>query len=245
MAGTLWLIPMPLGASAGLSDVLSPISFQQIDALRCFVVETPKTARAFLKPALTGALAQRQWLELNQHAPTQALEPVIKNLLSGIDVGLVSDAGCPGVADPGALLVARVHQEIASGAAIKVRPLIGPSSILLALMASGMNGQSFAFVGYLPSSPDERAKAMISLQARSAKNSETILMIETPYRSKAFLQTALNQLADKTQFMSASQLSLPDEHIVSCTIAQWRKQPIEKRVNQQLAEPTVFALLAG
>jgi 16S rRNA (cytidine1402-2'-O)-methyltransferase len=245
MAGTLWLIPMPLGASAGLSDVLSPITFQQIDAIRCFVVETPKVARAFLKPALTGALTERQWLELNQHAPTQALEPVIKSLLGGTDVGLVSDAGCPGVADPGALLVARVHQEIASGANIKIRPLIGPSSILLALMASGMNGQSFAFVGYLPSSPDERGKALIRLQARSAKNRETILMIETPYRSKSFLQTALNHLAGSTQFMSASQLSLPEEHIVSCSISQWRKITVDKRVLQQLAEPTVFALLAA
>jgi 16S rRNA (cytidine1402-2'-O)-methyltransferase len=115
---------------------------------------------------------------------------------------------------------------------------------VLALMASGMNGQQFAFVGYLPSDSDGRRKELLSLQARSQKNKESILMIETPYRSKAFLQTALECLAPQTRFMSASQLSLSDETVVSQTISQWKKRPLTQCVAQQLAEPTVFGLFA-
>jgi 16S rRNA (cytidine1402-2'-O)-methyltransferase len=244
MAATAWLIPVPLGQASSINEVLPQMTLIQIDAIQHFVVETPKVARAFLKPALTGALADRQWYELNQRTVESDFKAMLAPLSTGHDIGILSDAGCPGVADPGAKLVAKIHDAIAAGAPYKVRPLIGPTSLIMALMASGMNGQQFAFVGYLPADADGRKKALLSYQARSQKNNESILMIETPYRSKAFLQTALECLAPQTRFMSASQLSLTDETIVSHTVAQWKKQPIAQSVNRQMAEPTVFALLA-
>jgi 16S rRNA (cytidine1402-2'-O)-methyltransferase len=226
MAATAWLIPMPLGEGSMISDVLPTSTLVQIDAIKHFVVETPKVARAFLKPILSGALADRHWYELNQRTVEGDFSSMISPLSKGDDIGILSDAGCPGVADPGARLVAKIQDEIAAGAAFKVRPLIGPTSLILALMASGMNGQQFAFVGYLPSDPEGRRKALLNFQARSQKNKESILMIETPYRSKAFLQTALECLAPQTRFMSASQLSLRDETISSFSIAQWKKRSI-------------------
>jgi 16S rRNA (cytidine1402-2'-O)-methyltransferase len=244
MAATAWLIPVPLGESSLITEVVPTSTLIQIDAIRHFVVETPKVARAFLKPVLTGALADRHWYELNQRTVDGDFQAMLAPLRAGQDIGILSDAGCPGVADPGARLVAKVQDEIASGASFKIKPLIGPTSIILALMASGMNGQQFAFVGYLPADAEGRKKALLNFQTRSQKNKESILMIETPYRSKAFLQTALECLAPQTRFMSASQLSLIDEAISSQTIAQWRKRSVEQRVAQQLAEPTVFALLA-
>jgi 16S rRNA (cytidine1402-2'-O)-methyltransferase len=244
MAATAWLVPMPLGNRSLIGEVLPSSTLIQIDAIQHFVVETPKVARAFLKPVLTGVLADRHWYELNQRTVETDFPAMIAPLRAGIDIGILSDAGCPGVADPGARLVAKIHDEIAAGASFKVRPLIGPTSLILALMASGMNGQQFAFVGYLPSDAEGRKKALLNFQTRSQKNKESILMIETPYRSKAFLQTALECLAPQTRFMSASQLSLEDETISSSTIAQWRKLSVAQRVSQQLAEPTVFALLA-
>jgi 16S rRNA (cytidine1402-2'-O)-methyltransferase len=244
MTATLWLIPMPLGSQSLAGAVLPADTLLQIDPLRHFVVETAKVARAFLKPLLTGPLAERQWYELNQRTLPAELTQMLAPLLRGEDVGLLSDAGCPGIADPGAALLLAVHEAIASGAKIKIRPLIGPSSITMALMASGMNGQSFAFVGYLPSDPDSRKKALVQLENRSRQNKETILMIETPYRSKAFLEGALNTLNSNTRFLSAAQLSLPDESIVCRTIGQWRQAGVAKAVMQQLAEPCVFALLA-
>ena len=243
-SATLWLIPLPLGANTALKQVLPASVIAQIDPINHFVVETAKTARAFLKPALTGPLQDRHWYELNQRTQDSELAAMLAPLLAGQDVGLVSDAGCPAVADPGAKLVAAAHDAIATGAAIKIRPLIGPSSLLLALMASGMNGQQFAFVGYLPSQPEARKQALSALQTRSAKAKETILMIETPYRSKAFLETALTCLAPSTRFMSATQLSLSEESIISRNIAQWRARGVSQCVAGQAAEPTVFALLA-
>jgi 16S rRNA (cytidine1402-2'-O)-methyltransferase len=244
MTATAWLIPVPLGHDSAIVDVVPSSTLAQIDAIRHFVVETPKVARAFLKPVLSGALAERHWYELNQRTVEGDFNAMLAPLRAGQDIGILSDAGCPGVADPGAKLVAKIHDEIALGAQYKVRPLIGPTSLILALMASGMNGQQFAFVGYLPSDAEGRKKELLSLQARSQKNKESILMIETPYRSKAFLQTALECLAPQTRFMSASQLSLKDETVVSQTISHWKKQPLTHWVAQQLAEPTVFGLLA-
>jgi 16S rRNA (cytidine1402-2'-O)-methyltransferase len=244
MVATVWLIPVPLGEGSLITDVVPSSTLIQIDAIGHFVVETPKVARAFLKPILSGALADRHWYELNQRTVDSDFQAMLAPLKDGHDIGILSDAGCPGVADPGARLVAKVHDEIATGAGFKIRPLIGPTSIILALMASGMNGQQFAFVGYLPADAEGRKKALLSLQTRSQKNKESILMIETPYRSKAFLQTALECLAPQTRFVSASQLSLPDEAISSQTIAQWRKRSVPERVAHQPAEPTVFALLA-
>jgi 16S rRNA (cytidine1402-2'-O)-methyltransferase len=244
MTATLWLIPLPLGSQSPATDVLPAATLLQIDPLKHFVVETAKVARAFLKPLLQGPLVERHWYELNQRTPPAAIATMLAPLLLGEDVGLLSDAGCPGIADPGAALVLAVHQAIAGGAHIKIRPLIGPSSITLALMASGMNGQSFAFVGYLPSEPEMRKKALAQMENRSRLNKETILMIETPYRSKAFLESALSTLNSNTRFLSAAQLSLPDESIVCRTIAQWQKIGLNKAVAQQLAEPCVFALLA-
>jgi 16S rRNA (cytidine1402-2'-O)-methyltransferase len=183
MVGTLYLIPVPLGPTAP-QDSLPANVLATVRPLTYFVVEQAKTARAFLKAAGTDTpLQELQLEELNEHTKADALDRLLAPLRSGHDVGLLSEAGCPAVADPGANLVALAQQEN-----IRVVPLIGPSSLLLALMASGLNGQRFAFLGYLPAKEAERTKALRDLESDSRKHKQTQLFIETPYRNKAMFE---------------------------------------------------------
>jgi 16S rRNA (cytidine1402-2'-O)-methyltransferase len=204
--------------------------------LTYFVVEQAKTARAFLKAAGTDTpLQELQLEELNEHTKAEALDRLLAPLRSGHDVGLLSEAGCPAVADPGANLVALAQQEN-----IRVVPLIGPSSLLLALMASGLNGQRFAFQGYLPAKEAERTKALRDLESDSRKHKQTQLFIETPYRNKAMFEGILQTCSPTTRLTVATDLTLPSESVITLTIAQWKKKTppeIERR-------PTVFLLLA-
>jgi len=204
--------------------------------LTYFVVEQAKTARAFLKAAGTDTpLQELQLEELNEHTKADALDRLLAPLRSGHDVGLLSEAGCPAVADPGANLVALAQQEN-----IRVVPLIGPSSLLLALMASGLNGQRFAFLGYLPAKEAERTKALRDLESDSRKHKQTQLFIETPYRNKAMFEGILQTCSPTTRLTVATDLTLPSESVITLTIAQWKKKTppeIERR-------PTVFLLLA-
>jgi len=235
MTGTLYLIPVPLGPSAP-QDSLHPGVLAVVRPLRHFVVEQAKSARAFLKAAGTDLpLQELQLEELNEHSRPDVLERLLAPLRAGQDVGLLSEAGCPAVADPGADLVALAQREN-----IRVVPLIGPSSLLLALMASGLNGQRFAFQGYLPAKEPERSKALRELEAESRKRQQTQLFIETPYRNRAMFDAILQACQGTTRLCIAADLTLHGEFIRTQTVAQWKKQTppeIERR-------PTVFLLLA-
>jgi 16S rRNA (cytidine1402-2'-O)-methyltransferase len=235
MTGTLYLIPVPLGPTSP-QDSLTPAVLETIRPLSHFVVEQAKTARAFLKAAGTDKpLQELQLSELNEHTKADALSQLLAPLLAGHDVGLLSEAGCPAVADPGANLVALAQKEN-----IRVVPLIGPSSLLLALMASGLNGQRFAFQGYLPAKEAERTKTLRELESESRKRHQTQLFIETPYRNRAMFDAILGSCQPGTRLTVATDLTLPGETVRTLSIQQWKKQTppdIERR-------PTVFLLLA-
>ena len=199
-----------------------------------FVAETPKAARQFLKalqpelPLQSIAIA-----ELSEHTVAAQVAQLLEPARAGNDLGLVSDAGCPGVADPGAWLVAAAHRE-----GIQVIPLPGPSAILLALMASGLNGQAFAFHGYLPAKVEARLHAIQSLDDTVARTGATQLFIETPYRNEAMLAALLATCRPETQLCVAVDLTLPAEQVISASIARWRKLP-----HPALAKrPAVFLL---
>jgi len=235
MAGILYLIPVPLGPTAPQESLPANV-LVTLRPLTHFVVEQAKTARAFLKAAGTDTpLQELQLEELNEHTKADALDRLLTPLRAGHDVGLLSEAGCPAVADPGANLVALAQKEN-----IRVVPLIGPSSLLLALMASGLNGQRFAFQGYLPAKEAERTKALRDLESESRKRKQTQLFIETPYRNQAMFESILQTCLPTTQLTVATDLTLNSELVLTRTIAQWKKQTppeIERR-------PTVFLLLA-
>ena len=233
--GTLYLIPVPLGHISPEASLPVPV-LEQIRQLTHFVVENAKSARAFLKAVGTEqALQALQLEELNEHTRPDALDRLLAPLRAGHDLGLLSEAGCPAVADPGADLVALAQSE-----SIRVVPLIGPSSLLLALMASGLNGQRFAFQGYLPAKEAERAKTLRELEAESRKRGQTQIFIETPYRNQQLFASILQTCQPGTRFAVATDLSLPGESVRTRTVGQWKKETppeIERR-------PTVFLLLA-
>ena len=232
--GKLFLIPVPLG----LTPIESVLTQQVRDCakqLKHFVAENAKSARAFLKslPSET-PLQQIEIRELNEHTPPSALPELLAPLLVGIDVGLISEAGCPAVADPGSILVALAHQE-----GILVLPMIGPSSILLALMGSGLSGQSFAFHGYLPAKDDQRQKRIRELEKDSRQEKRTQIFIETPYRNQQMLETLINACAPNTRICVATDLTLSSECIMTRTPSEWRR-----RVPNIDRRPTVFLLQA-
>lgn len=235
MAGVLYLIPVPLGPSAPQESLPANV-LAIIHPLEHFVVEQAKTARAFLKAAGTAKpLQELQLEELNEHTRDTELDRLLGPLRAGHDIGLLSEAGCPAVADPGANLVALAQKE-----SIRVIPLIGPSSLLLALMASGLNGQRFSFQGYLPAKEAERGKTLRELENESRKRQQTQLFIETPYRNRALFDAILQTCQAGTRLSVATDLTQPGEFVLTRTIQQWKKQTppdIERR-------PTVFLLLA-
>ena len=234
-SGTLYLIPVPLGNVSPEASLPAPV-LAQIRNLSHFVVENAKSARAFLKAAGTEQPLQALQLEeLNQHTRPDALDRLLAPLRAGHDLGLLSEAGCPAVADPGANLVALAQSE-----GIRVAPLIGPSSLLLALMASGLNGQRFAFQGYLPAKDAERVKALREIEIESRKRGQTQIFIETPYRNRQLFDSILHTCQPGTRIAVATELSLPGESVRTRTVLQWKKEPppeIERH-------PTVFLLLA-
>lgn len=214
---TLYLIPVPLGPVSP-DTCLSPDTLAVARRLNHFVVERAKTARAHLKamghPQPIQAL---QLSELNEHTPAAAIPALLAPLKAGHDVGLLSEAGCPAVADPGAALVMAAHREN-----IPVVPLIGPSSILLALMASGLGGQRFAFHGYLPAKEPERSQAIRELEKTARRDRATQLFIDTPYRSVALLEALATTLAPETFISVGADLSLPGQLIQTRRAKNWR-----------------------
>lgn len=218
--GTLYLLPNLLGAVEPAS-ALPARTIAIARALRHFVVETPKPARAFVKSlASQHALQEISFAQLDEHSPPERAAALLAPALAGEDLGLVSDAGCPGVADPGALLVAAAHR-----AGLRVVPLVGPSALLLALMASGLNGQEFAFHGYLPVRAEARAAALRRLDDEIARSGATQLFIETPYRNETLVAAVLRACRAQTRFCVAVDLTLPREQVVSRRIDQWRRAP--------------------
>lgn len=248
MPGTLYLIPNTLGATEatpGALDHVIPTHVQALTArLDYFVAENAKTARAFLKliaidHPLAKPLQEIEIAELNVNTPPAALAGLLGPLLAGRDAGLVSEAGVPAVADPGADLVRLAHQH-----GITVKPLVGPSSLLLAVMASGLNGQSFAFNGYLPTDAALRAKRIKELEQRSSREKQTQLLIETPYRNGAMLEALVGTCLPATLICVATDLSLPTESIRTLSGAKWKSLLGAGQMPDFHKKPTVFLLLA-
>ncbi|MBQ5938895.1 MULTISPECIES: SAM-dependent methyltransferase [unclassified Massilia] len=247
MAGTLFLIPNTLGpvdAAPGALATLLPTQVQAVTSrLDYFVAENAKTARAFLKLVaidhpLARPLQEIQIAELNVNTPAQALNQLLAPLLAGRDAGLVSEAGVPAVADPGADLVRLAHQH-----GIPVRPLVGPSSLLLAVMASGLNGQSFAFNGYLPTDAAQRTKRIQQLEQRSRSEKQTQLFIETPYRNGQMLEALVTTCQPGTLVCVATDLTLASESVKTLTAAKWKAQLASGKAPEFHKKPTVFLLL--
>jgi len=221
MTGTVYLVPNLLGAVAP-EDVLPARTIAIARSLEHWIVETPKPARAFLKSLVPARPVAELGIETIGEDPDRArIERLLAPARGGFPVGLLSDAGCPGIADPGAALVAGAH-----AAGLCVVPLVGPSSLLLALMASGMNGQRFAFHGYLPAKSEARAIAVRALEARSRAERAAQLFIETPYRNVAMLETLAATLAPATRLCVAADLTLPTESVTTRPAAQWRGRDV-------------------
>ena len=243
MNGTLYLIPNSLGPGA-LDEVL-PASVRQTTAqLDYFIAENAKTARAFLKLVSTThplgkPLQEIEIRELNINTAASELPALLAPLLAGRNAGLVSEAGVPAVADPGADLVRLAHQKN-----IPVKPLVGPSSILLALMASGLNGQSFAFQGYLPTDSGQRANRLRQLEQRSRQEKQTQIFIETPYRNEAMLEAIANHCTSSTLLTVATDLTLATEIVRTQPVQIWKNEMTAGRFPDFKKKPTVFLLLA-
>lgn len=231
--GKLYLIPAPLGDNAP-SEVLPSTVLETACSLKVFVVEELRTARRFLSSyGLKGHIDELEFHTLNEHTTPSELS-ALRGLFGRGDVGLITEAGLPAVADPGSALVALAHEE-----GIEVVPLVGPSSLMLALMASGLNGQSFAFVGYIPAKTEQRRAALRDLERDSRARRQTQIIIETPYRNDALFADMLGSFAPNTRICVAADLTLPTQYIRTAPVADWRKAPatIGKR-------PCVFLVLA-
>lgn len=233
MKGRLFLIPSPLGDNDP-AEVLPATTIATACSLKCFVVEEMRTARRFLSRAgLKGHIEELEMHVLNEHTS----EAEVKSLLSLFDngdVGLISEAGLPAVADPGAALVALAHAH-----GVEVVPLVGPSSLMLALMASGLNGQSFAFRGYIPAKTDERRSAIKDIERMSKQLNQSQILIETPYRNDALMADLVAILQPRTRITVAADITLPSQYIRTDTAEGWKKHPVTigKR-------PCVFIILA-
>ena len=232
--GKLYLIPSPLGEYDPAEVIPAPV-LERLRTLKTFVVEEVRTARRYLSAAgLKGHIGELDFHLLNEHTQPLEVEAMAGLFRDGNDVGLITEAGLPAVADPGSQLVALCHRK-----GIEVVPMVGPSSLMLALMASGLDGQRFAFKGYLPAKTEERRRAIRQAEKDSAARRETQIMIETPYRNDAFLQDLAACCQGGTRITVAANLTLPDAFIRTRTAAEWRKDPvvIGKR-------PCVFLILA-
>lgn len=230
--GTLYLVPTGLG-DADVSAILPPATVAAIERLECFVAENPKTARAFLKSLGCARPLQELRIDtLDEHTPVSRVAELLHPLLTGTDCGLLSEAGCPAVADPGAALVRAAHAQ-----GIKVVPLVGPSALLLAVMASGMNGQHFAFHGYLPVERAARARRLQELENESGKRKATQVFIEAPYRNDAMLDAILTTCRPDTLLCVATDLTLETEEVRTRPVSHWKTD--RPAINNR---PTVFLL---
>ena len=232
--GRLYLIPSPLGDNDP-SEVIPATVLESLKSFRTFVVEEIRIARRYLSRAgLKGKIGELQFHELNEHTDAATIESYIKLFEDDNDVALISEAGLPAVADPGAQLVALAHSH-----SIEVVPYVGPSSLMLALMASGLNGQSFAFCGYIPAKSDERRSRLRSLEKTSAQQRQTQIIIETPYRNDSLFADIIAVCSPTTKVCVAANITMPDAYIKTKKVSAWKKEGlvIGKR-------PCVFLILA-
>ncbi|MBQ2364414.1 MAG: SAM-dependent methyltransferase [Alistipes sp.] len=235
MKGTIYMIPCPIADRESVWEVLPKANLDIMNSLDYFIVENTRSARRFLsKAGIERKIEELEFVELNEHTTSAAdIERMLKPIIEGRSAGVISEAGVPGVADPGADIVALAHR-----CGIRVMPLVGPSSILMAMMASGQNGQSFAFVGYLPIKEPERSRALKNLERRAIQERQAQLFIEAPYRNVKLFDTLLKSLAPNIRLTVATDITAADELIVTKSISEWRSQKmpnIEKR-------PTIFIL---
>nr|WP_322623907.1 SAM-dependent methyltransferase [uncultured Flavobacterium sp.] len=218
-AGKLYLLPVPLGEDADPKNVLPETVARSIEFIDHYIVENEKTARRFIKAILpTKKQPDLKLSVLNKRTETSEHAGFLQPCMEGKNVGLMSEAGCPGVADPGAAIVKLAHEK-----GIQVVPLVGPSSILLAMMGSGMNGQSFAFNGYLPIDKGDKKTALKYFERTSEERGQSQLFIETPYRNNKLLEDLLQLLQPNTHLCIAADITLDTEFIKTKTVAQWKK----------------------
>ena len=232
--GSLFLIPSPLGENDPAEVIPGPV-LKSLKNFRTFVVEEVRTARRYLsKAGLKGRISELEFHELNEHTDQGTIEGYLKLFDDGNDVALISEAGLPAVADPGAQLVALAHRH-----GIKVIPAVGPSSLMLALMSSGLNGQSFAFCGYIPAKTDERRSRLKTLEKVSSQLRQTQILIETPYRNDSLFADILAVCSPSTKVCVAANITMPDAYIRTMKVSEWKKEGlvIGKR-------PCVFLILA-
>ena len=232
--GKLYLIPSPLGENDPTEVIPQPV-LDSLKGFRTFVVEEIRTARRYLsKAGLKGTIGELEFHELNEHTEQSTVEGYLKLFDNGNDVALISEAGLPAVADPGAQLVALAHRH-----GIEVVPAVGPSSLMMSLMASGLNGQSFAFCGYIPAKTEERKSKLKLLEKISGQLKQTQIIIETPYRNDSLFKDILSTCSPSTRLCVAANITMPDAFIKTKTISQWKKENliIGKR-------PCVFLILA-
>ncbi|MCB8964162.1 MAG: SAM-dependent methyltransferase [Bacteroidales bacterium] len=234
MTGKLFLIPTTIG-TPDTDGVIPSRVIETTKGLKHFVVEELRTARRYLsRVGVSTPIDSLEFFELNEHTSPADVDKMLVPILNGSDMGLLSEAGVPAVADPGSLLVATAHRK-----GIAVVPLVGPNSILLTLMASGLNGQNFAFVGYLPVKPDERKKRIKQLEQRSRSENQTQLFIEAPYRNVALFRDLLQTCSDETLLTIGCELTTAEEQIRTKKIKDWRQSPIPD-INKR---NTVFGFL--
>jgi 16S rRNA (cytidine1402-2'-O)-methyltransferase len=232
--GKLFMIPTVLAENTA-HWVISPQVKEVIANTKIFLVENPRSARRYISSLKLGINIEELQLEvLDKDTPPEQVSRLMMPLLNGADIGVISEAGCPGIADPGSLAVAYAHQKD-----IQVVPLSGPSSMFLALMGSGFSGQSFAFHGYLPIDKKERAAALKKLEQESVREKRAQLFMETPFRNNQLLADALASLSSQTKLCIAKNLTAADELIQTKTIADWKNHPLDLH-----KVPTVFILQA-
>ena len=229
------MIPCPIADHSSVWEVLPESNRKIMDSLDYYIVENTRSARRFLsKAGVARPIEELEFVELNEHTTSQSdVERMLKPILEGRSAGVISEAGVPGIADPGADIVALAHRN-----GIRVVPLVGPSSIVMVMMASGQNGQSFAFVGYLPIKEGERAQRIKQLERRAQQENQAQIFIEAPYRNLKLMESLLKTLSPKMRLSVAADITSENEYIVTRTIEEWKRSPkpeIEKR-------PTIFVL---
>jgi 16S rRNA (cytidine1402-2'-O)-methyltransferase len=242
LKGRLFLIPSPLGDNDP-GEVIPDGVLAMLPKIRTYVVEATRTARRYLSAAgLKGHINELEFKELNEHTKPEEVEGFLPMFDNGNDVGLITEAGLPAVADPGSLLVRLCHRH-----GIEVVPCSGPSSLMLALMGSGLNGQSFAFLGYIPARAEERRQALKRIEKRSSSERQTQIFIETPYRNDSMLTDILAICRDDTEICLAANITMPDAFIQTRTVAEWRRTVAKARKDGEGfigKRPCVFLMLA-
>ena len=235
--GTLYMIPCPISDATEVYDVTPAANGRILDTLDYFIVENVRSARRFLSRAkVSRRIEELEFVELNEHTRPAEVAAMIDPIEAGRSAGVISEAGMPGVADPGALAAAECHRR-----GIRVVPLVGPSSILLALAASGLNGQSFAFAGYLPVKPPERARALKNIERRARTTGESQIFIEAPYRNVKLLEQMLSVCDRATMLTVACDVTSPDEIIVTDSIGGWARRTMPDIAKR----PTIFIMGRG